>query len=394
VSAAILLIASLIFLRALSARDGGPIYRTETTAQAPLIVTIGATGALAPVNEVDMGTEISGIVESVLVDFNDVVRPGQVLARVNTDKLDASTAQARASLALAEAQLAEARASVLQADLDLRRLRRVHELSDGEVPSQAELDASQAAYDRAVAQEAKAEAQIDQSQATLDAFLTDLARATVISPISGVVLDRRVEPGQTVAAAFQTPVLFTLAGDLREMELSVALDEADVGVVEEGQEATFTVDAYPDRAFSATVVEVRYSPENVGGVVTYETILSVDNGDLLLRPGMTATADIVVGHVADALLIPNAALRFTPSVERDRARADEDEGLIQGLLPRPGAPIQRADLESPRVWVIRDGRPVAVDLTVGATDGTWTEVVAGELVAGDVVITDELEERD
>jgi HlyD family secretion protein len=355
-------------------------------------VEVNATGALAPLTEVEVGTEISGIVDSVYVGFNEPVTRGQVLARINTDRIEASTEQARASLAFSEAQHSEAEAGLLQAEADLGRLTRVHELSGGEVPSQAELDAARAAYDRAVAKEASAVAQIAQAQATLDGFLSDLRRARVVSPIDGVVLDRRVEAGQTVAASFQTPVLFTLAGDLRQMQLSVDVDEADVGVVREGQDATFTVDAYPDRTFQAEVAEVRFAPRTVGGVVTYETILTVDNDDLLLRPGMTATAEIVVGRVDDALLVPNAALRFTPSMAQFQEAEETEEGLMGGLIPRPMANAGHQLGRAPRVWVYRDGAPVPVDLEIGPSDGLWTAVSNNELAVGELVITDELEE--
>ncbi len=368
--------------------DAPATYRTERVTKGPLIVEVSATGALAPVTEVEVGTEISGTVDSVYVDFNQPVARGQILARINTDRLEASTDQARASLAFSRAQHAEAEAGLLQARSDLARLKRVHELSGGDVPSQAELDAAQAAHDRAVAKEASAAAQIAQAQATLEGFLNDLRKARVVSPIEGVVLDRRVEVGQTVAASFQTPVLFTLAGDLRRMQLSVDVDEADVGVVREGQEASFTVDAYPDRTFHATVAEVRLAPRTVGGVVTYETVLTVDNRDLLLRPGMTATAEIVVGRVDEALLVPNAAMRFTPSVAQP-SQDEADEGLVGGLIPQPLASASHRRGRTPRVWVLRDGVPVPVDLELGPSDGMWTVVSAGELAVGDAVITDE-----
>jgi HlyD family secretion protein len=384
------LITAAILVPRLWGGDSEAVCRTEIVARGPLVVDISATGALAPLLEVEVGTEISGIVDSIHVDFNHRVTRGQVLARINTDRLEASTEQARANLAFAEAQRTEADANLLQADADLGRLRRVHELSGGEVPSQAELDAGQAAHDRAVAKVQSAVAQIAQAQATLEGFLSDLRRARIVSPIDGVVLDRRVEVGQTVAASFQTPVLFTLAGDLSEMQLSIDVDEADVGVVREGQTASFAVDAYPDSTFEARVAEVRYAPRTVGGVVTYETILTVDNSNLLLRPGMTATADIVVGRIDDAILVPNAALRFTPSNLPPTQGEEADEGLIGGLIPRPMSSTSHQRGSTPRVWVLRDGAAVPVELEIGPSDGVWTVVLGGELNAGDMVITDEL----
>ena len=368
-----------------------PMYRTEQVVRGPLVVHISATGALAPLIQVEVGTEISGTVESVLVDFNQPVEKGQLLARINAERLEASTAQSRASLALAEAQRAEAEARVFEARSNLERLRRVFELSGGGVPTESELDSAQAAYDRAIANEAAAVAQIGQAQATLDGFLSDLRRARIEAPIDGIVLDRRVEAGQTVAASFQTPILFTLAGDLSEMELSVDVDEADVGLVVEGQAATFTVDAYPARSFSARVSEVRYAPRTVSGVVTYETILSVDNTELLLRPGMTATAEIVVNRVDEAILVPNAALRFTPSGWQPTDGDEVGEGLIGGLIPRPLGGTGRARDGTPRVWVLGDDEPEPLDLEVGASDGIWTVVTGSDLEVRDEVITDELE---
>jgi HlyD family secretion protein len=371
-------------------RGGDPTtYRTELVARGPLVSQVSATGALAPLTEVEVGTEVSGTVDSVYVDFNQRVTRGQVLARINTERLEASAEQARANLALAEAQQSEAQAGVLQAEADLGRRKRVHDLSGGEVPSQSDLDAAQAAYDRAVARERSTVAQIAQARAALDGFLSDLRRAKVVSPIDGVVLDRRVEAGQTVAATFQTPVLFALAGDLRQMQLSVDVDEADVGMVREGQESSFTVDAHPDRFFHARVTEVRFAPRTVGGVVTYETILAVDNAELLLRPGMTATAEIVVGRIDEALLVPNAALRFTPSAARHHQQEEASKGLVESLIPRPMASDGRRRGKAPRVWVLRDGAVVPVDLEIGSSDGTWTVVTKGELHVGDVVITDE-----
>ena len=259
------------------------------------------------------------------------------------------------------------------------------------MPTQSELDAARAAYDRAAANESAALAQISQAQATLDGFLSDLRRARIEAPIDGIVLDRRIEAGQTVAASFQTPVLFTLAGDLGEMELSVDVDEADVGLVTEGQAATFAVDAFPGRSFSARVREVRYAPRTVSGVVTYETILSVDNSGFLLRPGMTATAEIVVQRVDEAILVPNAALRFTPSGWQPTDGDEAGEGLLGGLIPRPVGGTGRARNGTPRVWLLRNGEPERLDLEVGASDGIWTVVTGSDLRVRDEVITDELE---
>lgn len=387
--AAVVVAAVFIFLAWRGGRERNAVtYRTEEVRRGSLTVTVTATGELEPVNQVEVGTEISGIVETVAVDYNAPVRLGQLLAKINTDKLEAQVLQARAALEVAEARLLESQATVLEASNELARLRHVRELSDGKVPSQHDLDAAEAKRKRAEAEEVIARAQITEARATLEAIETDLAKATIRAPIDGIVLNRQVEIGQTVAATFQTPVLFTLAEDLTRMELAVDVDEADVGRVAVGQRATFTVDAYPDRNFEARVVEVRFAPETVEGVVTYETLLSVDNTDLLLRPGMTATADIIVETVDDAVLVANAALRFTPPEPEIRPRR------IGGILPPPPGASVRQPAEVPdagasqRVWVLREGKPVPIELIVGATDGEMTEVASGEVEPGLELLVD------
>jgi HlyD family secretion protein len=221
-----------------------------------------------------------------------------------------------------------------------------------------------------VAGVAKAKADVQNAMALAAVYETQLGKAVIRSPIDGVVLDRKVEPGQTVAAQFQTPVLFTLASDLSRMQLQVDIDEADIGVVREGQAATFTVDAYPQRRFDAKLISLRSAPKTVNGVVTYQGVLEVDNGENLLRPGLTATVDILVAEAKDALLVPNGALRFTPP-----------------RAPPPQVAARNGEIAG-RVWVLQDGKPASRDLKLGRTDGTRTEVLAGDLKPGEAVITD------
>jgi len=369
-------------------------YKTAQVQQGKLIVTVTATGELEPVNQVEVGTEVSGIIEIVAVNYNDRVKTGQVLAELDMDTLQAQVLQSQATLESARANLLDAQAGIVEAGNELKRLRHVQELSGGKVPSRHDLDAAEAAFKRAQAKEASARAQIALAKATLRVDETNLAKAVIRSPIDGIVLERKVEPGQTVAASLQTPVLFTLAEDLRKMELHVDVDEADVGQVKEGQDATFTVDAYPDRIFPARIVEVRYAPQTTEGVVTYETLLSADNSDLWLRPGMTATADIIVKKVENAILVPNAALRFTPP-EQEQQGSKTGRGLVGTLLPRP--PIRSSSKKQQdmsthgskkHVWMLRDGVPVAIPVTVGTTDGSMTEVVAGEINPGMSLVVD------
>ena len=363
-------------------------YKTKEVERGDLTITVTATGNLEPTNKVDVGTEVSGTIKTVEADYNDRVKVGQVLARLDTSKLEAQVLQARGALESARAKVIKAKARVKETEAELARLQRVLKLSGGKVPSQSDLDAAVAAFQTAQAEEAVAKAAVSEAQASLKLHETNLSKAVILSPINGIVLVRNVEPGQTVAASWQTPVLFTLAEDLKKMELRVDVDEADVGQVRAGQNAVFTVDAYPDRTFEARVTEVRFASKTVEGVVTYETLLAVDNSDLSLRPGMTATADITVKHVEDALLVPNAALRFTPA-EHSPKLAKKRRGLLGALLPSPPRRLKQAkQKKSPgnkrqkRVWRLLDGELAPITITVGATDGRRTEVVAGDIEQG------------
>ena len=369
-------------------------YRIQEVQRGDITVTVTATGNLEPTNQVDVGSELSGIIRTVEVDYNDQVKVDQVLARLDTDKLEAQVLQSKAALKSARAKVLEALATVKETRNELTRLKQVRELSNNRVPSQHDLDAAEAALERAQADEASAKAEVSEARATLEYNQTDLSKAVIRSPINGVVLTRSVDPGQTVAASLQAPVLFTLAEDLTQMELHVDVDEADVGQVKDEQEAAFTVDAYPDRTFPARITQVRYGSQTVDGVVTYETVLKVDNSDLSLRPGMTATADITVKKVEDALLAPNAALRFTPPVQEKEAPSSGGS-LISQLLPRrPGRSNSKkreevnGDKKQQRVWVLRDGQPVAVPVSVGASDGIMTEVTSGDVEPGMALVVD------
>jgi HlyD family secretion protein len=370
-----------------SANDAAQVrYKTEEVRRGNLVVTVSATGNLEPTNQVDVSSELSGIVDSVRVDYNDKVEAGQVLAELNTDKLKAQVLQSQAALAAAEAKVRETKASVRETQLKLQRCQR---LAANKLCAEEEVDSGRAASLRAQAEQGLAEAQVAQARAKLEADRTDLGKTVIYSPIKGVVLVRAVEPGQTVASSLQAPVMFTLAEDLSQMELHVDVDEADVGQVADGQTATFAVDAFPDRTFTALITQVRYGAQEVDGVITYETVLKVDNSDLSLRPGMTATAEIVVEEISDAVLVPNAALRFKPRVQA--AKSTPNGGSLFGrLMPRPPAikknpTADASDKGQQRVWVMRDGTPVAQPVNTGASDGMWTEIRGGELQPGAVV---------
>ncbi|MBY0278095.1 efflux RND transporter periplasmic adaptor subunit [Candidatus Binatia bacterium] len=378
--------------------DGTARYETTVVSRGDLLVSVSATGTIEPTNQVDVGSELSGLIEKMLVDENDHVARGQVLAQLDLSKLTDAITRSEAVLASAEAKVLQAKATAQESRAKLDRLRAVAKLSGGKVPSSTEMESAEAAAARASADVRAAEATVAEARATLSSDRTNLAKASIRSPIDGIVLTRKMEPGQTVAASFETPVLFTIAEDLTQMELAVSVDEADVGQVREGQAATFGVDAYPGRSYPATITRVGYGSQTTDGVVSYKTILRVDNGDLSLRPGMTATAEIETERRTGVLLVPNEALRFTPSAPSARTGG---RGLVGSLLPGP--PPERAPHRSTTgdvspgartVWVLRDGEPAAVQIRTGSTDGRQTEVAAGDLVAGDRVVTDAIASAD
>jgi HlyD family secretion protein len=369
-----------------------PVYITQPAKRGDLTVTVTATGTLAPTNQVDVGIEVSGTVKSVLVNFNDKVTVGEPLARIDPTKLEAQLRQTTAALAVAKAKVLQIQSTVQEAQNQLARLEAVHKMSGGKVPSQLELDSAKANAARAHADLISAQASVAQTEAALNANRSDLSKTVVRSPINGIVLNRNVEPGQTIAATFQAPVLFTLAENLAQMELQVDVDEADVGQVHAGQMAHFTVDAYPEREFDAQVTQVRFGAQTVSGVVTYKTILSVDNHDLLLRPGMTATAQIIVSQEKNVLLVPNAALRFTPA---PATPAKSNAGFIANMIPRPPsakpAPAPTPRGEGAQVWILQDGQPVPVAVTALRSDGVRTAIESSVLAAGTPVIIDRAE---
>jgi len=318
-AAAALLVLALL----LTPRGGAPVpqYRTEEATTGPLVVKVSATGNLQPTNQVDVGSELSGIVAQVFVDENDRVHAGQVLAMLDLSRLRDAVERSRAALAAAQAQVLQAEATVAEKRAALGRLQRVYRQSEGAFISSSDMDAADANAKRADADLASARAAVTQARAALSSDETNLAKASIRSPIDGIVLAREVEPGQTVAASFQAPVLFTLAEDLAKMELHVDVDEADVGRVAVGQDATFTVDAWPGRRYEAVINRVGYGAQQKEGVVSYLAVLAVRNEDLSLRPGMTGTAEIVTLRRENALLVPNAALRFTPATDGEAGDA-------------------------------------------------------------------------
>ena len=377
----------LYFVFGSGGSNDGVDYVTEPVTKGDLTVTVTATGTVQPTNEVEVSSELSGIVRNVLVDYNSAVTTGQTLAELDTDKLKSTVDSSKAKLQAAKAKVSEAEATVLETKLERDRQER---LVARKVGAEQQLETADAAYKRAVAALESAKADVAAAAADLALNETNLEKAVIRSPITGVVLSRAVEPGQTVASSLQAPVLFTIAEDLSKMEVQVDVDEADVGNVQEGQKATFTVDAYPDRKFTATIRELRFGSEVVQGVVTYKAVLTTDNSELLLRPGMTATAEIVVAHVSDALTVPNAALRFSPPSETENV---DNRNFLQKIMPGPPHLRRPSVTEQPtgadrKVWVLKDGKPEEVSVTVGPTDGKRTQIVKGDLKPGEAVIVD------
>ncbi|MCA1607220.1 MAG: efflux RND transporter periplasmic adaptor subunit, partial [Acidobacteria bacterium] len=319
-------------------------FETVEIQRGSLSVTVAATGTLKPINQVDVGSELSGTIETVEVGYNDRVKLDQILATLNTDELKAKALRSEAALESEQAKLQVAKATLVETRL---KFQRTQELAAKALASAQDLDNAKAAYLRAQAEVTSAKAQIALAGATLNADQTNLAKAVIHSPIDGIVLARKVESGQTVAASFETPVLFTLAEDLRRMVLHANIDEANMAQIKEGHNATFAVDAYPNRKFAATIISIRNTPQTVEGIVTYETLLSVDNSELLLRPGMTATVDITTHMVEDAMLVPNNALRFSPP------------GTNEATAPDAALSTDRKQL----VWTLQDGRPVPIPVT-------------------------------
>ena len=360
-------------------------YRTGDVERGDIVATVTATGALQPVNSVDIGAEVSGQIAEVFVDFNDRVTEGQLLAVLNTDTLRARVLQSRASLAAARAQVEDAKATVSETK---DKYERSQELAKTGFVSRQTLDSAEASAARALANLSSAEAQVEVATATLSSDETALSKAEIVSPINGVVLSRSVEPGQVVAASFQTPVLFELAEDLTKMQLEVDVDEADIGQVEEGQNASFVVDAFQNRRYPATITQVRFAPKTVDSVVTYQAVLVLDNDDLSLRPGMTATATITTAASDDALTVPNAALRFDPSMTLDR-ESRRRGGFFSRMFSRANRDVSDDDKAGQRrsVWLIEDDDLRPVEVEVGITDGQRTEIIKGTLDVGDRVAT-------
>ena len=370
----ILIVASIFFYS--RANHSAVKYRTATVERGDISTVVSATGTINAVTTVQVGSQVSGTIARLYADFNSVVKKGQVVAQLDSTFLKAQVQEAEANLERAIVSVNGAK----------RALTRAEDLLTKKLISQAEYDDAQTNYELAVAQE-------KQSRAALDRAKTNLRYATIHSPIDGVVISRNVDVGQTVAASLQAPTLFTIANDLTKMKLETNIDEADIGKVAEDQSATFTVDAYPDQQFQGTVAQIRLAPIIVQNVVTYNVIIEVANPDLKLMPGMTANVSILVAHREKVLRVPNAALRFQPAVallrfnERQERRGPVGEMGSRMGGSSPMGQRMREMAKGSRVWILSpNGKPEPRMLQLGITDGSFTEVVRGDLEEGQEVI--------
>ncbi len=371
ITAGVLLIAAAIVFGIKASSGTKTEYLTAPVEIKALTTTVSATGNLEPTNTIDVGIEVSGTITDVLVDYNDRVKAGQILARLDTTKLTSQVTSSKAALMRAEANIKSAKATLANAKNNYDRIHKMFKETGGNYPSKQEVDETDNALLGAKASVEAVIAQSAQAAAELEAYQDNLRKAIVVSPSEGIILERKIEPGQTVVAAMQTPVLFKMAKNLDTMKVIVSVDEADIGEVKENQRVIFSVDAYPNRKFEGIITQLRLNSVIVNGVVTYDAVVEVPNQDLQLRPGMTATAQIVTGILPSALVVPNAALRFTPP-----KNGEENKGDTKTDLPA----------NTKTLWVLRNKEPKIIHVKVGKTDGISTAVLSKELTNADRVI--------
>lgn len=382
-----------------ASRDAAPItYRTVSVEKRKIVARVTASGTLQATVTVQVGAQVSGRIAKLDADFNSIVKKGDIIAKMDPQLFIAAVERERANHAAAKAGVARAEAQERDAELVLKRAR---SLNAQGLASAAELQTAETNASVAVAQTAVAKATLQQASAALHQARVNLSYTEILSPIDGVVISRNVDVGQTVAASLQAPVLFTIAEDLKKMEVHTSVAEGDVGRLKPGMATWFTVDAFPGQRFTGTIGQIRNAAQTVQNVVTYDAVIDVDNDDLRLRPGMTATTTIVYAEKSDVLAIPNAALRFKPPAEVVAAIASDasPSGPAASLSvtaasaggpsarARAGRPDEASDVHARSLYVLRDGRPESVEIVTGLSDGTVSEVVSG-LAAGDLVIVE------
>lgn len=349
----------------------GPKYRTEPITRGDIEEAVTATGTINAVTTILVGTQVSGTIKSIYADFNSVVKKGQLIAQIDPATFEAQLEQARANLLSARAGIEKAEAAIVDAK---RTFERTKSLYSRNLIPKSEMDAAETNYETSRASLSGSKAQASQAGAALKLSETNLNYTSILSPVNGIVISRNVDVGQTVAASFQTPTLFTIAEDLTKMQIDTNVNEADIGRVRSGQDVDFTVDAYPDQPFHGKVREIRNAPIIIQNVVTYDVVITVDNPELKLKPGMTANASIVIAKKSGVLRIPNAAFRFKP------------------LSPPAGRPLAPPEPGSPGqyIWLLENNEPRRVRVTTGISDGANTELVSGDVKEGRQAIVESL----
>lgn len=349
-------------------------YVTETASKGELTLTVSTTGYIQPVESIDVGTEVSGTIENVYVDYNDIVKKGQLLAVLNKTKYQSAFNRAKASLAAADASIQSAKAQFFQADKTLKRDEALKASTKGALPSANDYDRDFSNYLAAKAQVANAEALAMQAKNSVDSAQYDLEKTHIYSPVDGIILVRSIDAGQTVAASFQTPILFKIAKDLTKMELQASIDEADVAKIKSGQKVTFGVDAYPEKVFEASIHQVYINSEILEGVVTYLAIINVDNTDLLLRPGMSANASIVTQTVKDAYIISRSALLYMPVQPTKKTFFSREKKKDIAIDAKP------------HIWILWNGKPQKVYVDLLGNNGPNSAIISSDLKPGDPII--------
>ncbi len=348
-----------------SGKGNAPQFRTDKVVKGDIEMAVTATGTVNPVTTVLVGTQVSGTIKNIYVDFNSPVKKGQLIARIDPALFEAQVNQARANLFSAKANLEKAQATLVDAE---RTMNRNKELFAKNLIARSDLDTAETNNETAKASVSAAKSQVAQTEATLSLAETNFYYTKIVSPVDGIVVSRNVDVGQTVAASFQTPTLFSIAQDLTKMQIDTNVAEADIGKVKVGQDVEFTVDAYSETTFKGKVWQVRNAPITVQNVVTYDVVIQVANPDLKLKPGMTANVSIIVSTKKDVLKIPNAALRFKPA-EKSKAVAQQ-----KGFA----------------VWILEQDKPKRVPISTGISDGNYTELVSGEIKEGQELIVESL----
>ncbi len=401
VIALLLVVGAALFL-GFRGTGNGQKFKTARVTKGNIRAMVTATGTLNAVTTVLVGTQVSGTIKQIHADFNSRVKKGQLIAEIDPAQFEAQVEMARANLLAAKANVEKAKATLADAQRSRQRNR---ELFSRQLIARSDLDTAETNYDSNKAQLGANEAQVAQTEAALRAAEINLRYTKILSPVEGTVVSRNVDVGQTVAASFQTPTLFTIAQDLTKMQVDTNVDEADVGRVALGQDVEFSVDAYPDRIFHGAISQIRIAPITVQNVVTYDVVITVDNADLNLKPGMTANVSIIVASKSDVLKIPNAALRFRPS-DKELGKSGTEQSTKDGGRPggSPGAGAgprkegasqggqsgtRPAGQRSYAVWILEDGKPKRVSVTTGISDGMFTEV-GGDLKEGQDVIVESL----